>query len=88
MCLAGAPLHEIAVILKLFPEEREMLLEVDRVIQQNRKSKRPAAPPSVYQAGFSTLTEFYEKAVKPQTTLDEFILPYTGKACQGSCLLL
>jgi len=88
LCLAGAPLHEIAVVLKLFPEEREVLLEVDRVIQQSRKSKRSAAPPSVYQAGFSTLTEFYEKTVKSQMTLDEFILPYTGKACQGSCLLL
>jgi 3'-phosphoadenosine 5'-phosphosulfate sulfotransferase (PAPS reductase)/FAD synthetase len=87
LCLAGAPLHEIAIILRHFPEEREMLLDIDRIIQQNRKSKRPAAPPSVHQARFNTLTEFYEKAVKPQTTLDVFILPYRGKACQGSCVL-
>jgi len=87
LCLAGAPLHEIAIILRDFPEERELLLNVDRIIQRNRKSKRPAAPPSVHQAGFSTLEEFYEKAVKLQTTLDEFIMPYTGKACQGSCML-
>ena len=87
LCLASAPLHEIAVILRLFPEEREILLDIDRIIQQNRKSKRPAAPPAVYRAGFSTLTEFYKKVVKLQTTLDEFILPYTGKRCQGSCLL-
>jgi 3'-phosphoadenosine 5'-phosphosulfate sulfotransferase (PAPS reductase)/FAD synthetase len=85
LCLAGAPLHEIAVILRLFPEERKMLLEADRIIQQNRKSKRPAAPPSVYQAGFSTLTEFYEKAVKSQMTLDDFVMPY--KSCEGACML-
>jgi 3'-phosphoadenosine 5'-phosphosulfate sulfotransferase (PAPS reductase)/FAD synthetase len=84
LCLAGAPLHEIAVILRLFPEERNMLLEADRIIQQNRKSKRPVAPPSVYRAGFSTLTEFYEKAVKSQMTLDDF-MPY--KSCEGACLL-
>jgi 3'-phosphoadenosine 5'-phosphosulfate sulfotransferase (PAPS reductase)/FAD synthetase len=88
LCLAGAPLHEIAIILRHFPEEREMLLDIDHIIQQNRKSKRPAAPPSVHKAGFNTLTEFYEKAVKPQMTLDVFILPsYRGKSCQGSCML-
>jgi 3'-phosphoadenosine 5'-phosphosulfate sulfotransferase (PAPS reductase)/FAD synthetase len=88
LCLAGAPLHEIAIILHHFPEERDMLLDVDRVINKgcNRKSKRPSAPPDVYRAGFQTLEDFYVRVVKPQTTLDDF-LPYTGKACQGSCML-
>jgi len=86
LCLAGAPLHKVALILRHFPEERRMLLEIDDVIQRNRKSKTPSAPFRVAQAGFKTLKEFYQQVVKSQLTLDDF-LPYEGKACQGSCML-
>jgi len=86
LCLAGAPLHEIAIILLHFPEEAHELLEIDDIIQKNRKSGRLSAPFRVAQAGFPTLRSFYEH-VRKQQTLDLY-MPYTGKACQGSCLLL
>jgi len=85
LCLAGAPLHEIAIILLHFPEEAHELLEIDDIIQKNRKSGRPSAPFRVAQAGFSTLRSFYEH-VRKQQTLDLY-MPYAGKACQDSCLL-
>jgi len=87
LCLAGAPLNEIAIILFHFPEEANELLEIDDIIQKNRRSDRPSAPFRVAQAGFKTLREFYERTVKTQTTLDMYMPYYTGKACQGSCML-
>jgi len=86
LCLAGMPEYEIGLILRNFPEEREMLLDIDDAINQNRKSGRPSAPFRVAQHGFKTLREFYEQHVAKQQTLDEY-LPYTGKTCQGSCML-
>jgi len=85
LCLAGAPVHEVALILRHFPEEREMLLEIDDAINKNRKSGRPSAPFRLAQAGYKTLREFYEQAVKAQLTLDDFVMPY--KSCEGSCIL-
>jgi len=87
LCLAGAPLHEVALILRHFPEERDALLEIDKAIQRNRKSGRPSAPFRLAQVGYRTLEEFYKQVVKSQLTLDEF-LPYAGKSCQGSCMLM
>ena len=86
LCLAGAPEYEIGLILRNFSEEREMLLEVDDIINRNRKSGKPSAPAGTAQRGYRTLREYYEKNVKLQITLDSFIFPY-GKACQGSCML-
>jgi 3'-phosphoadenosine 5'-phosphosulfate sulfotransferase (PAPS reductase)/FAD synthetase len=86
LCLAGAPLHEVALILRHFPEERDVLLEIDKAIQRNRKSGRPSAPFRLAQAGYRTLEEFYKQVVKSQLTLDDFIMPY-GKACQDGCIL-
>ena len=85
LCLAGSPLGNIALVLRYFPEEARELLEVDDIINRNRRSGKPSAPLRVWQAGFRTLREFYEYIVKQQT-LDMY-MPYTGKACQGSCLL-
>jgi 3'-phosphoadenosine 5'-phosphosulfate sulfotransferase (PAPS reductase)/FAD synthetase len=88
LCLAGAPVQEVAQILRNFPEEREMLLDIDDAINRSRKSGKPAAPFRIAQKGYKTLREFYEKAVKTQLSMEEFIHPYGyGKACQGSCLL-
>jgi len=86
LCLAGMPEYKIALVLRHFPEEREMLLEIDDVIQRNRKSDKPSAPFRLAQAGYDTLREYYEKNVKLQLTLDSFIFPY-GKACEGSCMI-
>ncbi len=86
LCLAGMPVYKVALILRYFPEETCELLEIDRVINRNRKSDKPSAPFRVWQAGYHTLQEFYEQVVKPQTTLDVFIsMPY--KSCEGSCML-
>jgi 3'-phosphoadenosine 5'-phosphosulfate sulfotransferase (PAPS reductase)/FAD synthetase len=85
LCLAGAPEYEIGLILRNFPKEREALLEVDDIINRNRKSGKPSAPFRLAQRGYRTLREYYEAVVKLQVTLDNFI-PYGG--CQGgSCML-
>ena len=75
LCLAGMPLHRVALILRYFPEERHTLLEIDDAINKNRRSGRPSAPFRLAQAGFATLREFYQRAVKAQLTLDNFIAP-------------
>jgi len=85
LCLAAAPIHEIAIVLRHFPEMRDTLLEIDDLINQKRR-QRPSAPFRIAQAGYRTLREFYQKTVQSQLTLDEF-LPYVGKACQGSCII-
>jgi 3'-phosphoadenosine 5'-phosphosulfate sulfotransferase (PAPS reductase)/FAD synthetase len=84
LCLAGAPIHEIAIILRRFPEMRDTLLEIDNLINQRRR-QRPSAPFRISQAGYRTLREFYRQVVKSQMTLDDFVLPY--KSCEGSCML-
>jgi len=86
LCLAGTSLHTLTLILKRFPEERKTLLEVDDAINNKQGRRRPSAPYAAWRAGYRTLREFYEQAVKPQMTLDDFILPY-GKTCQDSCML-
>ena len=85
LCLAGAPVHTIALVLRHFPEERKTLLEIDDAINRNRKSGKPSVPFRLAQVGYGTLRQFYEQAVKPQSALDEFIVPY--KSCEGSCIL-
>ncbi len=84
LCLAGAPVHEIAIILRHFPEEMRELLEIDDLINQRRRL-RPSAPFRISQLGYTTLREFYERVVKTQMTLDDFVMPY--KSCEGSCML-
>jgi len=85
LCLAGAPVQTVASILRYFPEERRTLLEIDDAINKNRKGGKPSAPFRLAQYGFKTLREFYEYVARQQT-LDSW-MPYTGKACQGSCML-
>ena len=85
LCLAGSPVHNIVAILRYFPEERNMLLEIDDIINRNRKSGRSSAPFRLAQVGYASLREFYQQAVKAQLTLDDFALPY--KSCEGSCML-
>jgi len=84
LCLAGMPIYKIALILRHFPEGRNMLLDVDDAINRNRRSGKPSAPFRLAQAGYGTLRQFYEQVVKSQLTLDNFV-PY--KSCEGSCML-
>jgi 3'-phosphoadenosine 5'-phosphosulfate sulfotransferase (PAPS reductase)/FAD synthetase len=86
LCLAGMPEYEVYLIMRNFPEERNELLEIDDLINKNRKSGRPSAPFRLAQKGYRTLREYYEHVVKLQITLDSFIFPY-GKECEGSCML-
>jgi len=83
--LAGCPIHNIAAVLRHFPEERRMLLEIDDIINKSRRSGKPSAPFRLAQAGYRTLREFYEQVVKLQLTLDDFVMPY--RSCEGACLL-
>ena len=85
LCLAGSSASKIALILRHFLEEREMLLEIDDIINSNRRSGKPSAPFALVQAGFKTLRDFYQRAVKTQPTLDDFVMPY--KSCEGACML-
>jgi 3'-phosphoadenosine 5'-phosphosulfate sulfotransferase (PAPS reductase)/FAD synthetase len=85
LCLAGGPIHNIALILRYFPEERKALLEIDDAIQRSRRSGKTSAPFRLAQAGYGSLREFYQQTVKVQLTLDDFIMPY--KSCEGSCML-
>jgi 3'-phosphoadenosine 5'-phosphosulfate sulfotransferase (PAPS reductase)/FAD synthetase len=87
LCLAGTSLHTLVLILRYFPEEREMLLEIDDAINHKQGRRRPSAPYAAWRAGCQTLREFYQQVVKTQLTLDDFLtIPY-GKSCQGSCML-
>jgi 3'-phosphoadenosine 5'-phosphosulfate sulfotransferase (PAPS reductase)/FAD synthetase len=85
LCLAGMPIHKVALILRYFPEETRELLEIDRIINKNRRSNKPSAPFRVWQAGYNTLEEFYDRVVKTQMTLDDFFAPY--ESCEGACML-
>jgi hypothetical protein len=85
LCLAGTSLHTLALILRHFPEERKALLEVDDAINHKQGRRRPSAPYAAWRAGHRTLREFYQHVVRPQLTLDDFVLPY--KSCEGSCML-
>ena len=73
LCLAVAPPRRVATILRSFPEEREMLLEIDDLINRNRRSGRPSAPFRLWHLGYRTLRDFWERAARRQTTLDEFV---------------
>ncbi len=85
LCLAGAPLHKVALILRYFPETRDVLLEIDNAINRNRRSGKTSAPFRLAQAGYPSLREFYQQVVKTQLTLDDFVIPY--KSCEGACML-
>jgi 3'-phosphoadenosine 5'-phosphosulfate sulfotransferase (PAPS reductase)/FAD synthetase len=84
LCLAGMPEYKIGLILRNFPEESKELLEIDRIINSNRRSGKKSAPFRLAQKGFDTLREYYEYAIS-QTQLDAFIYPYAS--CEGSCML-
>jgi 3'-phosphoadenosine 5'-phosphosulfate sulfotransferase (PAPS reductase)/FAD synthetase len=84
LCLAGMPEYKVGLIMRNFPEETQQLLEIDDIIQKNRRSGNPSAPFRIWQAGFRTLREYYRYAVS-QTQLDAFIFPYSS--CEGSCML-
>jgi Phosphoadenosine phosphosulfate reductase family. len=83
LCLAGMPLHKMYLLVRHYPEEFKLLLEIDKAINKNRRSGKPSAPFRLAQAGLS-LQEFYRRAVKLKT-LDAYF-DY-GKSCEGSCML-
>ena len=83
LCLAGTPIHRIILIMRHYPEEFRQLLEIDREINKNRKSKEPSSPFRLAQHKL-TLEELYHR-VSRLTLLDEYI-DY-GKSCEGSCML-
>jgi hypothetical protein len=74
------------MVLRYFPEERQMLLEIDDAINRSRRSGKSSAPFRLAQVGYRTLREFYQQVVKAQLTLDDFTsMPY--KSCEGACML-
>jgi len=83
LCLAGMPLHEMYLLVRYYPEEFKLILEIDKAINKVRKSKTPPAPFRLAQAGL-TLQEFYRRANKLKT-LDAYM--NYGKSCEGSCML-
>lgn len=84
-CLAGTTEKTIVKIKIYYPEVLRELLEIDKIIQENRtRSDTKSYPPFLRRRGI-TLTEF-AKELDRQLTLDGYF-EYTGKACQGSCML-
>ena len=82
LCLAGMPLHTMYLLVRHYPDEFRRLLEIDEIINKNRKNGKRPAPFRLAQIGL-TLPEFYRRAVK-LTTLDAFI---DYDSCEGSCML-
>lgn len=83
LCMAGMPIHHIVLVMRHYPEEFRQLLEIDEMINRNRRSKKPSAPFRLAQAGL-TLEELHRRVSK-LTALDAFI-DY-GKSCEGTCML-
>jgi len=82
LCLAGAPVHVIVLIIRHYPEEFKQLLEIDKTISKNRRSTKPSAPFRLAQHNL-TLEELYRR-INKLDTLDRYI---PGKSCEGSCML-
>jgi 3''-phosphoadenosine 5''-phosphosulfate sulfotransferase (PAPS reductase)/FAD synthetase and related enzymes len=82
LCLAGTPVHRVVLIARHYPEEFKRLLEIDEVINRNRKSKERSSPFRLAQYGLS-LQDIQRRAAT-LVTLDDFVY---GKSCEGSCML-
>jgi len=81
LCLAGAPIYSIVLVAKHYPEEFQHLMQIDEIINRNRKSKERPSPFRLAQYGL-TLQDVQRRAAT-LVTLDDFIYG----SCEGSCML-
>jgi 3'-phosphoadenosine 5'-phosphosulfate sulfotransferase (PAPS reductase)/FAD synthetase len=71
LCLAGTPEERLVRIAVHYPGVMRRLVEVDRKIQANRRSKRPSYPAPLVRRRL-TLGEWYSR-LSGQATIDEYI---------------
>ena len=82
LCLAGTSESKLERIAIHYPDTMKKLIEIDRKIQANRKSKQPSYPAPLYHKRM-TLTEWYEK-IRKQSRIDNYINEYNS--CQAGCM--
>ena len=82
LCLAGTTERRLIRIAIHYPNVMEKLVEIDRKIQANRRSKTPSYPAPLLRRRI-TLTEWYEK-FKNQPRIDDYI---EYSSCQLGCML-
>jgi len=78
LCLAGTPEGRLVRIAVHYPDVMRRLVEVDGLIQANRRSKEPSYPAPLVKSKL-TLSEWYARFSR-QATIDEFI-EYGSCAC-------
>jgi len=83
LCLAGTTEQKLMRIAIHYPSVMERLVEIDKRVQMNRKSKAPSYPAPLYPKKL-TLTEWYEK-FKKQPRIDDYLTEYNS--CQASCMI-
>ncbi len=82
LCLAGSTERKLIKIAINYSNSIRKLVEIDREIQVNRRSREPSYPaPLVHKR--LTLSEWYSKMAR-QTTIDDY-LEYNS--CQLGCML-
>ena len=83
LCLAGSTEQKLVKIAIHYPDSMKKLVEIDKEIQANRKSKEPSYPGPLVKSKI-TLSEWYTRLSK-QTTIDDYLTEYNS--CQLSCML-
>jgi len=83
LCLAGTSESKLERIAVHYPNIMAKLVEIDKKVQANRKSKQPSYPAPLYHKKM-TLTEWYER-FKKQQRIDIFLSQYDS--CQAGCML-
>jgi len=83
LCLAGTTEHKLIKIAIHYPDSIRKLVEIDGLIQANRKSKEPSYPAPLVRRRL-TLSEWYNKIAR-QTTIDDYLTEYNS--CQLGCMI-
>jgi hypothetical protein len=83
LCLAGTTEQKLVRIAIHYPSVMMKLVEIDRKVQANRRSKNPSYPAPLYQRKLM-LSEWYEK-FRRQPRIDDYLTEYNS--CQASCMI-
>ena len=83
LCLAGTTEQKLMRIAIHYPSVMERLVEIDKKVQMNRKSKAPSYPAPLYQRKL-TLSEWYER-FRRQPRIDDYLTEYNS--CQLGCMI-
>lgn len=86
LCLAGTTRRTLDKIIAQFPDAAQMLIELDDIVHQYRRSKTPSYPKPMLELKQPVRLKDYILEKLRQPTLDDY-LDYRGKECAGYCLL-